>query len=54
MPLPFRLTVEELPVEELLVNDSCPVKEAAVVGSNLTASASVWPAFNVTGKVAPE
>jgi hypothetical protein len=40
-PVPLRLTRVELPLEELLVNVSCPVARPAVAGSNCTVSVAV-------------
>jgi hypothetical protein len=52
-PVPLRLIKVEVPLVELLVTVSWPVSVPAVVGSNCTVSAAVWPGFKVSGKVAP-
>src|SRR5215469_13758252 len=54
MPVPARLTVLGLPVEELLARLTIPVADPATVGSKLTWSVNDWPGFKVAGKVAPE
>ena len=40
-PVPLRLRLDELPVEELLVMISLPVAAPAVVGSNFTLNVAV-------------
>ena len=50
-PVPLRLT--EL-VDALFEIVSCPVKEFAVVGANLTVSTAACPGFSVTGRLPPE
>lgn len=49
-PVPLRPTTVELPLEELLVIDSCPASPPAAVGSNSTPTASVWPGDSVAGR----
>jgi hypothetical protein len=53
-PVPLRLTVVELPVDELLVSVRVPDIAPAVVGSNCTVSVAVWLGVKVRGKVVPE
>jgi hypothetical protein len=53
VPVPLRETTAELPVVELLVIVSCPVRAPVVVGSNWSCSVSVWFGFSVTGKLPP-
>jgi hypothetical protein len=53
-PVPLRLMLLVVPVEELLVTTSEPLEAPAVAGSNFTVSAAVWPEFRVSGKVCPE
>jgi hypothetical protein len=40
-PVPLRLITVEVPLDELLVNVSCPAAAPAVVGSNCTVSVAV-------------
>ena len=41
IPVPLRLTIEELPVEELLFRINWPVSAPAKVGANVTVSEAV-------------
>jgi hypothetical protein len=50
-PVPLRLTVA---VAALLPIVTEPLKEPAVVGSNVTVNATAWPWFRVMGKLPPE
>jgi hypothetical protein len=53
-PVPLSPTTIELPLEELLVRESCPAAAPEAVGSNFTLIAIVWPGARVIGRVAPE
>lgn len=53
-PVPVRETVDVLPLAEVLETVIVPVAEPAAVGAKLTCRLTVWPGFNVTGKVAPD
>jgi hypothetical protein len=53
-PVPLRLITCVPLVVALLTTVMEPVASPVVVGSNLTCSVSVCPAFRVTGKVAPD
>lgn len=50
-PVPLRLTVCGLPVEELLAIASAPVAAPAVVGSNCTVTVAVCPGLSVVGRL---
>lgn len=54
MPVPVSPIVDEVPVDELLVNVSCPEIAPATVGANVTVSIAVWPGLIVSGKAAPD
>jgi len=55
VPQPYRLTVDVVPLDELLVIFSVPCPTGpAPAGVKFTFSIRVWPAFTVTGKVAPD
>jgi hypothetical protein len=41
IPVPLRLTIDELPVEELLFRVNWPVSAPAKVGANVTVSEAV-------------
>jgi hypothetical protein len=53
VPVPVRETVAVLPLVELLLIVSCPVRAPAVVGSNCSFSVRVWLGFSVAGKLPP-
>ena len=53
-PVPLRLTVEVVPVEELLVRVIFPLTAPAVVGLKAIARVADFPAVSVNGKLAPE
>jgi len=53
-PVPVRLIVDVVPVDELLVMVTVPLEEPGVWGSNSISSVAVAPEFNVTGNVTPE
>lgn len=53
-PVPLRLTIVDVPDDELLVSVNEPDAAPAMVGSNCIVSVAVCPLFNVSGKVAPE
>jgi len=54
VPLPLRLTIAVLLVDESLWIVSCPVAAPLVAGSNCTFSVTDWVGFKVTGNVAPD
>ena len=51
VPVPLRATTTVLPVVELLLIVSCPVKAPAVVGLNCTCNVNDCVGFKVTGKL---
>jgi hypothetical protein len=53
VPVPVRETVVVLPVMELLLIVSCPVRVPDEVGSNCSWSVKVWLGFSVAGKLTP-
>src|SRR5277367_1747042 len=53
-PVPLRLTMSMVPVDELLAMVNTPVAAPADAGSNATSSVTPTPGFSVTGIVAPE
>ena len=53
-PVPLSPTAIELPLEELLVRESCPAAAPEAVGSNCTLRVIVWPGVRVIGRLAPE
>ena len=53
VPVPVRETVAVLPLVELLLIASCPVRAPDVVGSNCSFSVRVWLGFSVAGKLPP-
>jgi hypothetical protein len=53
-PVPLRVIVEVVPVEELLVRVSFPLSAPAVVGLKPTVRVAVLPSASVSGNVAPE
>ena len=50
-PIPLRLTVAALPVDELLEMVMVPLASPATVGSKLTSRFNVCPGFSVAGSV---
>jgi hypothetical protein len=52
--VPLRVTTLVLPLEELLLNVSCPDIVPATVGLNCTLTVAVCPGASVTGKPSPE
>jgi hypothetical protein len=52
--VPLKWIEEVVPVEELLVRVNVPTEAPATVGSKLTVSVAVCPAFSVSGKLNPE
>ena len=53
MLVPLKDTTAVLPVDELLLIESCPVAAPVAVGPNCTCSVIDWVGFRVTGKVPP-
>ena len=53
-PVPLRLIVDAVPVDELLVSVIAPLTAPAAVGLKATVSVAVWPGFSVSGNVTPE
>jgi hypothetical protein len=53
VPVPLRVTTAVLPVVELLLIVTCPLRVPVVVGSNCSCTVSVWLGFSVTGKLPP-
>jgi hypothetical protein len=53
IPVPVRETVAVLPLVELLLIVSCPVRAPEVVGSNCSFSVRLWLGFSVAGKLPP-
>jgi hypothetical protein len=53
-PVPLRPTIVDVPLVELLVSVSCPVKTPAAVGSNCTVNVALCMEFRVSGKLRPE
>jgi hypothetical protein len=51
VPVPLKATTAVLPVVELLLIVSCPVKAPTVVGLNCTCSVNDCVGFKVTGKL---
>jgi hypothetical protein len=51
--VPLKATIAVLPVDELLLIDSCPVADPVAVGSNCTCKVIDCVGFNVAGKVPP-
>jgi hypothetical protein len=51
VPVPLKVTTAVLPVLELLLIVSCPVKAPAVVGLNCTCNVNDCVGFKVTGKL---
>ena len=51
VPVPPRVTVAVLPVDELLLIVICPLAVPVAVGSNCTCSVIAWVGFSVTGKL---
>jgi hypothetical protein len=55
VPQPYKLTVDVLPLEELLLIVSAPEAVGpAAVGAKFTFSVTAWPGFIVAGNVAPD
>ena len=53
-PVPLKLIVVAVPVDELLVSVTAPLAAPAAVGVKATVSVADWPGFNVSGNVTPE
>jgi hypothetical protein len=53
-PVPLRLIVDVVPLDELLVSVTVPSTSPAAVGAKFTVSVAVWPGFRVNGKLTPE
>ena len=51
--VPLKATVAVLPVDELLLIESCPVAAPVAVGPNCTCSVIDCVGFNVAGKLPP-
>ncbi len=53
-PVPLRVMVDVVPVDELLVSVTVPLTAPAVVGAKPTVRVAVWPGFRVSGKLTPD
>ena len=53
MLVPLKATVAVLPVDELLLIESCPATAPVAVGPNCTCRVNDWVGFRVTGKLPP-
>ena len=53
MPVPLRAIAAVLPVDELLLIESCPVAVPVAVGPNCTCKVADCVGFSVTGKLPP-
>lgn len=53
-PVPLRLTVKVVPVDELLVSVTVPLTAPAAFGAKLTVSVAVLSESSVNGKLTPE
>lgn len=52
-PLSLKATITVLPVDELLVIESCPLALPVAVGANCTCNLMDWVGFSVAGKLPP-